>query len=709
MAENIVVRGIQTNNLKNIDIELVKNAINLIIGPSGSGKSSLAYDTVAQIGLHELGAMYYDGMDEPEYKIQSFSNMVVTIPIKQLNANNNVRSTIGTYFSLNPCLAKIYSSLLGLPYDYFVLNKIENVCPECLGVGYLKKLDPHKIIDYDKTIAEVPIRCWRNNKDFYKQILNLYCEDLHIPTSIKFRKLTDSQKKSILYGSSKCKYKIKYKTANHQATRTTEYHGPMTDIPMLKNFAPSAEFYSELKCPKCQGEKYNLDHREYVICGFSIGEIMMQSFETISRWIKNVRQEYDCEAIEFSLNQLDTFAKKACELNLGYLFINRNIPSLSGGELQRLRLIQVFASQLTDLLIVLDEPLAGLSLQEKEVVYNNVLSLAKRHTLLIVDHHEMFLNEAKKIITLGAGGGKKGGNLIDTQSYLNQQRQPFEMIPSPIEEEIKIQINSDVYDYKGVNISIANNRLNIISGASGVGKSTLLREYFPQVFDNYLYINQKPMGSNVRSTVATDLNIANNIIQLFAKKYHQDKSFFSNMTSAKGVCHTCLGTGIITFGSDSQSQVYLECRNCRGTGFNRKLEKYKINDKSIQDIWKMTIDEGIEFFKDVDTTIMSRLEVAQNLLLGHLQIGEKTANLSGGENIRMKLIKALSANNNVIGIDEPFKGLNNREIFMVINALNNLVNQGKTIIVIDHEENSFKYFSKHIVLVNDKGILKQGA
>lgn len=706
MAEEIAIKGIQTNNLKNIDVALVKNAINLIIGPSGSGKSSLAYDTIAQIGLHELGAMYYDGLNEPEYKIQSFSNMVVTIPIKQLNSNNNVRSTIGTFFSLNPCLAKIYSSLLELPYDYFVLNKSENVCPQCLGLGYLRKLDSNKIIDYDKRIDEVPIRCWRKNKDFYKQILSLYCDDKKIPMTHKFRQLTEVQKKTLLYGYSDVKYKIKYKVTNHQATKTTQYYGPMTEVPMLKNFSPSAEYYSELKCDKCNGEKYEINHRKFKICGFSIGEILLQSFKTISQWVEKVKKEYDCNAIEFSLNQLDAFAQKACELNLGYLFINRNIPSLSGGELQRLRLIQVFTSQLTNLLIVLDEPLAGLSLKEKEVVYNNIVNLSTRHTLLVIDHHEMFFEKAKRIFALGEGGGKKGGNLIDANEYIKKQRELFKLEPLAVENEEKIHINSEVYAYKGVDLSIALHRSNIISGTSGVGKSTLLREYLPQVFNSYLYINQKPMRGNVRSTVATDLNIANKIIQLFAKKHYQHKSFFSNMANADGVCHTCDGTGLITFGSDSQSQVYLECKDCRGTGFDRKLQKYKINERNIQDIWKMTIDEGIEFFDGLDDVIKNQLIVARELMLGHLQIGKKTSDLSGGENIRMKLIKALSANNDVIGIDEPFKGLNNEEIYMVVKSLNELVNHGKTIIVIDHEENSFKYFSKHIVLFNDNGILK---
>ena len=705
MERDIVVKGIQTNNLKDIDVVLKKNAINLILGPSGSGKSSLAYDTVAQIGLHELGAMYSDCVKEPEYKVESFANMVVTIPIKQLNSNNNVRSTVGTYFSLNPCLVKIFSSLLKLPYDYFVLNKTENVCSACLGVGYVKDLDPNKIVDYDKTLEDVPIRCWKKNKDFYRQIIKLYCDEVGIDARKKFRQLSDCQRKQILYGTSKQKFKIKYKVTNHESTRTTLYYGPMLNTSMLKNFSPSDKFYSEIKCEKCNGEKYEAGHKTHKICGYSIGEIMMMPFFDIASWIVKVRKNYDCKDIDFSLKQIEMFAKKANELNLGYLFINRNIPSLSGGELQRLRLIQVFSSQLSDLLIVLDEPLAGLSAKEKMVVYDNIIELSKKHTLLIVDHHDVFINTASRIYTLGEGGGKKGGKIIDTDSYINKQHKRFLLDVQPVDRLKHIDVRTEVYVYKGVDLKIAENRLNVISGFSGVGKSTLLREYFPQVYNNYLYINQKPMGGNIRSTVATDLNIATRIIQDFAKKFKQDKSFFSNMASGNGACKTCSGSGKIVYGSQSQSQIILACKDCKGTGFDKKLSKFKWNNLSIQDVWKMTIDDASDYFEGIDDKVLSKLRLAQNLMLGHLEIGEKTSELSGGENIRMKLIKALDANNEVIGIDEPFKGLNSQEIFMVVKALEKLVNKGKTIIVVDHEEEGFKYFSNHIELVNKNGIL----
>ncbi len=706
MENHILVKGIKTNNLKGINIAIKKNEINLIIGPSGSGKSSLAYDTVAQIGLQELNAMYSDGFNEPNYKVESFSNMVVTVPIKQINTNSNVRSTIGTYFGLNPSFAKIFSSLLNLPYDYFVLNKSENVCENCMGVGYKKKLDPNKIIDYDCAIEDVPIRIWKRNKDFYRQILKQYAKDIGLSISLKFRQLSEAQKKSIMYGCSEKKYKIKYKVTNHYSTRTTQYFGPMIEKPMLKSFSPSNDFYSELLCDKCNGEKYEVGHRKVKLCGYSIGELLLLDFKTIPKWIADVREKYNCNEIEFSLEQIKTFAQKAIELNLGYLFINRNIPSLSGGELQRLRLIKVFISQLSDLLVVLDEPLAGLSTNEKDVVYKNIVALSKKHTLLIVDHHNLFLNISKNIIALGPYGGENGGQLINYKKYILKQNIDYHFDVAPPIKIHEVKLNTGVYKYKGIHILIAEERLNVISGASGVGKSTLLREYFPQVFDSYLYINQKPLSGNVRSTLATDLNISNRISLFFSKKHGVSKSFFSNMSSAEGACHTCSGSGLIIYGSLYQSQVYLECKDCQGTGFDKKIIKYKVKDKSIHDIWKMTLSEGRDFFKEEDNKIYDILVSASHLLLEHLKIGEKTANLSGGENIRMKLMKANFMRKDVLGIDEPFKGLNNEEIYKVVSKLNELMKQGKTVIVVDHEESCYKYFSKHIILINENGILK---
>ena len=194
MRENISIKGAETHNLKNIDVEIKKNELNLIIGPSGSGKSSLAYDTIAQIGQHEFMSMFADNVTEASYKVREYANMVAAVPIKQTNQNNNVRSTIGTYFGLNSFVILIYASMLNMSDDFFVLNKESNLCPHCRGLGVVKSLDPNKIIDYDLPIAKNPFRCWNRYKDFYAQILEEYCADEKIDSDKNYKQLSKAER-----------------------------------------------------------------------------------------------------------------------------------------------------------------------------------------------------------------------------------------------------------------------------------------------------------------------------------------------------------------------------------------------------------------------------------------------------------------------------------------------------------------------------------
>ena len=709
MSENIFVEGIQTNNLKNIDVEIIKNGINVIIGPSGSGKSSLAYDTVAEIGLHELDSMYLDSVSEPHYKVRSYKNVIPSIPIKQLNNNNNIHSTIGTYFNISQYLCMIFATILNKDYDFFVLNKKENICQTCHGLGYIKDLDINRIIDYDKTIEEIPIKCWTRYKDFYKAILKDFCVDNKIDYSKKFRDLTAKEKDLILYGQSTKKYSEHYKTVNRLASRTSNYYGIMLKRPMMPNFEPGAIYYTQVQCKDCFGEKYSSEHRGFKIANLSIGEVLCLSFSDLLNWIETVKKTETSDSLKFSINQIYMFVSKAVELNLGHLNLNRIIPSLSGGELQRLRLVQVFNSQLNNLLIILDEPLAGLSTVEKQIVYENIKKLSEKHTLLIVDHHSMFFDDSVQIIAMGEKSGKYGGSIIDTQKYIQSQRNDFVLPVLKVDKISNIKIENSVYEYKGIKISIAIKRMNIITGSSGVGKSTLLREYLPQYFEKYVYINQKSLSGNSRSFVATNLDIFTLMLDLFARKFKKDKLFFSNTLGAEGACPVCGGTGKLIYGADSDDKICVECKDCKGTGFNKNLAKYRIQDKNLFDIWCMTIDEAIEYYSNQSEKILKTLQNAHVILLGHLQLGQLTSTLSGGENIRIKILKSLKSNAEIYGIDEPFKGLNNFEMYKVALFLSDMVREGKTIIVVDHEEEAFKYFSKRIELVKkDNWLMEKG-
>ena len=422
MVENIVIEGIETNNLKNIDVKIKKKGINLIIGPSGSGKSSLAYDTIAQIGQHEFMAMFADEVSEPSYKVRSFSNMVAAVPIKQTNYNSNLRSTIGTYFGLNRSVGLIYAVLLGISEDFFVLNKESNLCENCHGLGYVKQLDYNKIIDFNVPLKKVPFKCWNRYKDYYAQMIINYCNDNGIDSDKTFRELTEKEKRIILYGESKDKYSVRYKKNNAFSRRTSKFFGVLTGNPMLPNCGIGKSFYSEFECECCHGKKYGKQFDTYRVQGLSIGEFMTIDFATLQGIINNINKELKDEKLSFTINNLKAFVDKAVELNLGHLCLHRAIPTLSGGELQRLRMVQVFTTQLTDLLIVLDEPLAGLSGDEKKTIYDNVVLLAKKHTVVLVDHGDTFYKVAAQIIALGEKGGKDGGKLIDIDKFLKRQR-----------------------------------------------------------------------------------------------------------------------------------------------------------------------------------------------------------------------------------------------------------------------------------------------
>ncbi|MBE7059647.1 MAG: ATP-binding cassette domain-containing protein [Ruminococcaceae bacterium] len=706
MADKIFINGIETNNLKGIDISLEKKSINLIIGPSGSGKSSLAYDTIAQIGQHEFLSMFADDIQEPSYKVKSFSNMVAAIPIKQNNHNNNIRSTIGTYFGMNRSIGFVYAALLGVGEDLFVLNKESNLCEHCHGLGVVTALDENKIVDYNIPIEKNPFRCWNKYKDFYSQILIEFCKDNKIDSKKTFRQLSNSEKHLLLYGESESKYSIRYKKTNAYSRRTTKFFGVLTGNPMLVNHSVGKLYYSDIVCAHCKGEKYSHEHRQYKIYGLSIGEFMSTPFNELLGIIYQMVSEVKDDRLIFTLQTMYSFVKKAVELNLGHLFFHRSIPTLSGGELQRLRMVQVFNTQLSDLLIVLDEPLAGLSGEEKKSIYENILNLSKRHTLVIVDHSDIFVNESKNIVALGEKGGNDGGFIIDYKTYLKQQNEAKDFKVFKNDREIPIKLSNPIYDYKGVNVSFAEECMNLITGQSGVGKSTLLREYLPQCFEHYTYINQKPLNGNKNSFVATALDVFGSISDIFAKKHKKDKRFFSNLTGNEGMCPICQGAGYIEYGYE-KNKISIECQECEGTGFNKNLKKYKICEKSIFDVWKMTIDEACEFFKPLDSKIHNMLVSASSIMLGHLKIGQPTSTLSGGENIRVKILKSSRTSAKILGIDEPFKGLSSSEIYKVVMFLESLRKNGKTIVVIDHTDEVNRFFAKQIKLKNNNGILSE--
>lgn len=695
--------GCRTNNLKGFDAELKHGVLNLIVGPSGSGKSSLAYDTVAQIGLHEYMSMCGDDFADCTYSVEGYSGMLATVPLKQACANTNTHSTIGTYFGLNRALIQTFSAALGVREDYFVLNKASNLCPKCHGVGVVRALDKNKIVDYNTPLKKGPFKCWNRYKDFFAQMIVAFCADSKIDPEKTFRELSEKERQLLLFGESKRKYSVRYKKVNRLASRTSGYFGVMTGKPMLPNVLPGDAFYSDVLCPECGGKRYSRDHESAKLCGYSFGDVMMMPFGELSAYLTKVLKQSGGKIFTESLKQAVAFIEKSCELNLGHLNLNRGIPTLSGGELQRLRLAKIFNTQLSNLMVILDEPLAGVSKEEKKSIYRNITALTPRQTVVVVDHGESFRSVAKNVIALGEGGGAKGGLLVDPKGYFARQRfsvpaRRFEGVKSE-----RIRVYNDVYGYEGAEIDVPMGGLTLLVGRSGVGKSILLRDFLPLHFESYSYISQRLLMAGKQSSVATILDLASPLEALFAKKFSKPRQFFSKQTGCDGACPVCNGYGYQDFSGNGGREVL--CQECGGSGFNHRLDKLMIGEKNIADIWDLTLDEAKDYFDSIRFSGADLLQRAQELLLGHLKFGQMTKTLSGGENIRIKLLKAFKSRDAVLGVDEPFRGLDKTEISKVIAILYGLVDSGKTILVVDHTEGVEDYFSNCFEVVNDGGML----
>lgn len=701
--DEIRIFGIRTNNLKNIDVKIFKKGINLIIGPSGSGKSSLAYDTIAQIGQREYLSMFADGIFEPKYRVREYENMLAAVPIKQQNFNHNIRSSIGTYFGLSNHVALLYAATFGLNQEDFVLNRTQNLCPNCHGLGVTKSLDINKVLDFCVPICKNPFRPWNRYKDFYSQILMKYCLDCGIDSSKSAKELSENELNQLLYKESVKKYQIKFKKVNSISSRTTKFYGIFTQKPMIANFKLADKYFSDTTCPECGGRKYSKDKAEFKIFDLSIGEFMLLPFAKLALVLERLAQNKQEKSLLASIKSILEFVKMANAHNLGHLFLHRAIPTLSGGELQRLRMAQVFNTQLSELLIVLDEPLAGLSGNELSGVYDSIIALSQRHTVVVVDHTEQFVDVAKNIIALGRSGGKNGGDIIDYKDYLAKSRAIVKVTPKQAKDFFNISLRRKVYDYYGLDLTFAKGCLNLLKGNSGIGKSTILREYLPYCFDSYTYINQKPLMGNKNSSVATGLDIFTKIQDIFEMNFKAKKGMFSNLTGSLGACKICGGGGEISYGYDDE--VKLTCSACGGSGFDKTLERYRIDGCSIIKLWDMPLDELVQFFANKNKTITSVLNNACELLLGHLKLGQSMSSLSGGENIRVKILKHSKKSSDVLGIDEPFRGLGAIEVHRVILFLHRFLEAGKTIIIAEHNEQAFGYFSQILNLRLQDGIL----
>lgn len=677
-------KGIKTHNLKNIDVEIMQNQLICVAGVSGSGKSSLTFGTMAAISMEEYGKLTSEEEINQDYQIDYYENIPMAVPLKQLNFNINPRSTIATYFGLQKSLNYVISNLTKKSLNDLNFNG-EGCCRECGGLGFKYFPNESIIIDWNIPLEDNPFQCWHNSyKDFYNRLLIHYCKEKNINPQKTMKQLSEAEREFILYGKGIEKHKIQFNINGKSRIKTSVYYGPMIEVALGSRNFPTISFkkYTKTgKCMLCEGSRLKLDVAKInVTKEITIGKLMTSDFISLATIIETFPQK-DIFTLN-ALKNLKVFINKAIQLGVGHLSMARGIPSLSGGELQRLRLAQILSGNLVNLMIILDEPTTSLHPMECEMIAKLIADIRKANTLIVVEHNKEVLSLADKVLYLGPSGGLEGGYLITEKEFEKINHENEEEFFVKGKDCITIRPSSEFVNYNG-NIQIHKGTVNVICGTSGCGKSIFLRECLSEQIENYDYISQRPIRSNSNSTVGTYTGLANEVKKIFAKANKEDIKIFSK--SANGACKKCNGTGRINIGDYYGQPIHTICKKCNGTGFSDNTLKKTISGKNIADIFSMPLFE-LEKYIIFDGKGQYIINLFRKLYLEHLSLDRPLSTLSGGENQRIKLVVALQKSENaIIGLDEPVKGLGCKEINSVLHLMyEQAIMQNKTFVVAEH-------------------------
>lgn len=744
--EKIIIRDAHENNLKHLNVEIPLDAFTCVTGCSGCGKSSLVFDTLfaeSQRGFLEgmTGNIYSQKlMNKP--KVMSIENLRPALNISQNYYNVNPRSTIGTITEISYYLRTLFSLVNSdannvVPEKTFSSNNPKTFCPNCNGLGIEMVVSPELLVpDPDKTLRDGAILYFKGAAESKEQkCLEVICAHYGIDIDKKYSKLTKNEIEKLLYTKEVLREKISYKEGKRKKQHFVSLQGivplleeQIASADSMTQAAPYSKYATTTICHVCNGAKLGQKALEYTIGGLNYNEVENLEINVLQSWLENFKDAKITEDKRILVEQLkDSILQKLralVELNVGYLCLNRSVPSLSGGERQRVRIATQLTCSLKGLIYILDEPCKGLHHRDIVSIIDATRSLIKKgNTVIAIEHNKQYISEADYKIELGPVGGPEGGYLISSGVEQNNLK--------PIFDFKKLKEFKDYLKFNNIsfrNISQQNaifpiGGITCITGVSGSGKSTLATAIAESLDKNtarkygeicdgesikrIIKVNQSPIGKTPRSTVASYLEIFDEIRMLFsktsvAKGLKLSPSMFS-MNVKGGRCECCQGTGLQKIELNYLPSSYITCPECNGQRYNDEIISVTYQGKTILDVLETPISEIIGIFKDTKK-VYSVLNSMIELGLGYLTLGQMSMNLSGGEAQRIKLAKALgslSRGRSLYILDEPTSGLNEIDIAKFVNVLFSLQDKGETILIIEH---NLEFIAKVADYIIDFGV-----
>lgn len=678
--KKIIINGITTNNLKNIDIQIPFYSITAIYGRSGAGKTSLAFSTIYRLCCDEFEAIENGFLENADYRVQYYSNLIPAVAIAQKNTNHNPRSNLFSYLNIPQLLISLATkNSVNIPlYHELKLHAVPNECETCRGLGIIEEINLSSFINGDRTILENPFSFWvpTSSTNLRHNLLLAYAESLSIPVDIPYSQLNNDQKDSLLNKNSTTKLKFRAKYSGKSRQRS-EYYICVSDYIKQNNHLKTVQQnLVKTLCPTCSGSCISPLLQKKNILDLNFKDFLLTPITSL---IKKLGENILDSRLGLVLETID-------RLGLGYLNLARAIPSLSGGELQKIRFSRLLRSDITNILIVLDEISSQINPKDHAMILNMIKKLSVNNTIIMVDHDQSFIDFADNAIHIGRFSGKHGGYICSAEQIL-----PFYEIDNKntITKTFKFTklSKNNVIDQ---DLMLPLHCLTVFTGVSGSGKSSLAEAIRNRI--DSIYISQKYTNYSIRSILASSLSLISVIANYFANITGNSNSLYNPLQD--GGCPNCLGVGVIKYERGYDKDVYLSCPICEGLLFdksNRKLTE-SVNGISIIELYQLELADIPKYINQI--TVKRVVESAVALGLGHLQLNRKTQTLSGGELRRIKLCNQLSRarkTNDILIIDEPAAGLDPETASKIASYIYSKTKLFKAVIVIDHKPEVIRY------------------
>ncbi|MCM2423917.1 excinuclease ABC subunit UvrA [Streptomyces sp. RKAG293] len=698
-TEAIKVTGARENNLKNVSVAIPKNQLTVFTGVSGSGKSSLVFDTIAAEAQRQLNETFTTFVrnflpDRGRPDMDAIENISAAIVIGQNRLGGNPRSTVGTITDIHPLLRLLFSRAgepTGLPPSAFSFNNPSGMCPVCEGLGTIVELDLDAFVDRTKSLNQGALLHPDFSPDSWYWLS--YVESGLFNSDTVLADFTDHEWQQLLHGETPHKIRlswqgntlnVKYEGIADKFTRLYIKKEDMSERSrqVFQRFTRSAA------CTACDGTRLAPAVRATHIDGRHIADLTAME----AGHLVTVLAEWDLPHVKPVLNDLMARLRHLVDIGLGYLSLDRETRTLSGGESQRIKIVRHLSSSLTGMMYVFDEPSVGLHARDVHRLKELLVKLRdKGNTVLVVEHDPDIMAIADHVVDMGPKAGTLGGEVVFEGTFADladadtltarhlRHSLPLRAEPRRPTGALAVRNASD-HNLKDVTVDFPTGVLTVVTGVAGSGKSSLVNDEFLSRYPDAIVIDQSAVTGSRRSNTATYTGLLETIRKLFAKANGVSASLFS--ANSKGACENCQGLGMLYTDLAFMETLKSVCEVCQGRRFSDDVLGYRLRGRSISDVLEMTAAEAADFF--TEPKLRQVLHALTEVGLDYLRLGQPLSTLSGGECQRLKLAADLHRVGSVYVLDEPTTGLHMSDTQRLLGIIERLVDQGNTVIVIEH-------------------------